>query len=84
MAKWIDTLKKLIKIREKRKNKKYEEFWSKVRDLIRSITKNSDDYNENYMKVKVNSDGDLPLNKTIETYDATIIVWAVFHENNKY
>ena len=77
-------MKKLIKIREKRKNKKYEEFWSKVRDLIRSITKNSDDYNENYMKVKVNSDGDLPLNKTIETYDATIIVWAVFHEKNKY
>ena len=71
-------MKKLIKIREKRKNKKYEEFWSKVRDLIRSITKNSDDYNENYMKVKVNSDGDLPLNKTIETYDATIIVGLFF------
>ena len=77
-------MKKLIKIREQRKNKKYEEFWSKVRDLIRSITKNSDDYDENYMKVKVNSDGDLPLNKTIETYDATIFVWAVFHENKKY
>ena len=27
--------------------KKYEELWSKIRDLIRSIAKNSDDYDEN-------------------------------------
>ena len=36
------------------KEKKYEELWSKIRDLIRSITKNSDDYNEKYMKIKFN------------------------------
>ena len=37
------------------------------------------------MKIKVNSDGDLPLNKAIEIYDATVVVWAaVFHENDKY
>ena len=28
------------------KIKKIEELWSKIRDLIRSITKNSDDYDE--------------------------------------
>ena len=28
------------------------ELWSKIRDLIRLITKNSDDYDEKYMKVK--------------------------------
>ena len=27
----------------------------KVRDLIRSVTKNSDDYDEKYMKIKSNS-----------------------------
>ena len=36
--------------------KKYEELWSKIRDLIRSIVKNSDDYDEKYMKIKFNSD----------------------------
>ena len=41
----------------KEKNKKYEEQWIKIRDLIRSITKNSDDYNENYKKIKFNSNG---------------------------
>ena len=42
--------------------KKYEELWSKIRDLIRSITKNSDDYDEKYMKIKFNWDDELPLN----------------------
>ena len=30
----------------KEKRKKYEELWSKIRDLIRSVTKNSHDYDE--------------------------------------
>ena len=33
---------------------------------IRSITKNSDSYDENYKKIKFNSHNELPLNKTIE------------------
>ena len=43
---------------------KYEEMWSKIRYLIRSITKHSDDYDEKYMKIKFNSDDEFPLNKT--------------------
>ena len=31
-------------------------MWIKIRDLIRSITKNSADYNEKYMKIKYNLD----------------------------
>ena len=45
---------------------KYEELWSKIRDLIRSITKNSDDYDHQYMKIKFNSEDKLSLNKAIE------------------
>ena len=30
----------------KEKFKKYRELWSKIRDLISSITKNSDDYDQ--------------------------------------
>ena len=30
----------------KEKLKKYEELWIKIRDLIRSVTKKSDDYDE--------------------------------------
>ena len=64
--------------------KKYEELWSKIRDLIRSITKNSDDYDEKYMKIKFNSDDKLPPNKRIEIPSMIIVVRADFHENNKY
>ena len=64
----MDTLKKFLKSKYltlvpnneiKEKIKKYEELWIKIRELIRSITKYSDDYNEKYMKIKVNSDGEL-------------------------
>ena len=63
---------------------KHEELWSKIRDLIRSITKNSDDYDEKYRKIKFNSDDKFPLNKTIKIPTITIVVRAVFHENYKY
>ena len=49
-----------------------------------SITKNSDDYDGKYMKIKFDSDEELPLNKTIEIRSIIIVVRAVFHENNKY
>ena len=35
--------------------KKYEELWTKIRDLIRWKTDNSDDCDEKYMKIKFNS-----------------------------
>ena len=28
-----------------------EELWIKIRDLIRSVIKNSDDFDENYIKI---------------------------------
>ena len=63
--------------------KKYEELWSKIRNLIRSITKNSDAYDEKYMKIKFNLDDELPLNKTVEVPSMTIAVRTIFYENNK-
>ena len=47
---------------------------SKIRHLIRSITERSDDYDENYIKIKFNSDDHLPLNKVIEIHNVIIVV----------
>ena len=66
------------------KIKKYEKLRSKIRDLIRWMTKNSDDYDQNYTKIKFNSDDELPLNKTVEIPTMTIVVRSIFLENNKY
>ena len=40
--------------------RKYEELWTKIRNVIRSKTDNSDDYEEKYTKIRFNSDYDLP------------------------
>ena len=68
----------------KEKIKKYEELWNKIRDLIRSTTKKSDDYDEKCMKIKFNLADELPLNKTIEIPNMIIVVRAIFLENNEY
>ena len=62
----------------KEKIKKYEELWSEIRDLVRSINKDSDDYDEKYMKITFDMDDDLPLNKTVEIHNVTIVVRTIF------
>ena len=62
--------------------KKYEELWNTIRDLIRSITINSGNY-EKYMKIKFNSGDDLLLRKILELFIMTMVVRSVFHEGNK-
>ena len=64
--------------------KKHRELWNKIRDLIKSITNISDDYDEKYMKIKCNSDDDLLLKKMVELHNMIIVVRFVFHEENKY
>ena len=44
--------------------KKYEELWNKIRNIIGSITNNSDNYDDKYMKIKFNSYNDLSSTKT--------------------
>ena len=44
----------------------------KIGDLIRSITKDSDGYDENYIKIKFNLDDELPLNKAMQIPTMTL------------
>ena len=48
------------------------------------MTKNSDDYDKKYMKIKFYLGDELPLNKMIEILIMTTVVRAVFHENKYY
>ena len=74
----------LVPTNESKETKKYEELWSKIRDLTSSITKISDDYDEKHMNIKFNLDDELPLNKAIEIHSMVMVIRAVSHENNKY
>ena len=68
----------------KEKIEKEEKLWIKIRDFIRSVIKNLDDSDEKCMKIKFNSDGELPLNKMIKIPAMALAVRAIFLENNKY
>ena len=63
---------------------KYEEPWTKQKNLIRSKSNNSDIYDEKYMKNKFNSDDNLLLKKMLERRNMIVVVTSVFHKNKKY
>ena len=63
---------------KQRKNKKVWRKWVKISNLIRSVTKKLDNYDEEYMKIKFDLDDNLTLNKMIEISIVTIVVRAVF------
>ena len=56
----------------------------KIRDLIRSVTKKSNDYDEKCIKIRHDSDDELLLNTPIEMPVMVTVVRAIFYENNKY
>ena len=64
-------------------NERNEEI-KKYKELISSITKNSDDYDKKYLKINLNSDDELHPNETIEIPSMTIVARVIFLENNKY
>ena len=56
--------------------------WNK--NQIKAINANKkNDYEKDYMKIKFNSDDDLPLNKPLKFHAMTIIVRSVFEEDGK-
>ena len=75
----------LIPIDEsKEKRKKIWRTWSKIRNLISLVTKNSDDFDDKYIKIKFNSDDNLPLNKAIKLPRMIIVAQTIFLKNGKY
>ena len=52
-------------------------------DNIKEISNDECDYERDYMKIKFNSDDDLPLNKPLKFHDMTITIRSVFKEDGK-
>ena len=64
--------------------KRYTELWDKIEDLIKSIINTLGDQDGKYMKIKFNSDDNLPLNKILNLHNLTIAVRSVFQEDKQY
>ena len=63
--------------------KNYNDVFNGIRDKIKEINNNECDYEKDYMKIKFNSDDDLPLNKSLKFSLMTITIRCVFKEDNK-
>ena len=63
--------------------KKYNDVFNGIRDKIKEINSNECDYEKDYMKIKFNSDDDLPLNKSLKFRLMTITIRHVFEEDGK-
>ena len=65
--------------------KKYAEVWSGIKDQIEKINDGQfGEYGKDYMKIKFNSDNNLPLSKIVKFCVLTIIVRNVFEKDGKY
>ena len=63
--------------------KKYVDVWNGIIDKIKEISSDECDYEKDYMKIKFNSDDDLPLNKQLKFHAMTIIIRSLFEEDGK-
>ena len=70
---------------KKRSIKKYTKLWEETKRQIEVI--NDDEpikYRKDFIKIKFESDDDLPLGKTFNIADMIIVVTSVLEENGKY
>ena len=51
--------------------RKYNHASKRIKDKIKEISSGECDYEKDYMKIKFNSDDDLPLNKPLKLHNMT-------------
>ena len=63
--------------------KRYDDVFNGLVDRIKKIDDDWLECTKDYMKIKLNSDGNLPLNKPLKFYQTTITIRCVISEDNK-
>ena len=64
--------------------KKYADIWDGIKNEIKAINSGKENYyRKDYMKIKFNSHGDLPLNKPLKLFAMTIIIRSLFGKGGK-
>ena len=63
--------------------RKYADVWNGIKNKIKAINGDECDYEKDYIKIKFNSDDDLPLNKQLKFHNGTITIRSVFEEDGK-
>ena len=55
-----------------------------IKILIENRNNKPGEYWKDFMKIKFNSDDNLPLNKILKIHNMTIVIRSAFQEDNKY
>ena len=63
--------------------KKYNDVFNGIRNKIKKISGDECDYEKDYMKIKFNSDDNLPLKKPLKFHNMAITIRSVFEEDGK-
>ena len=65
--------------------KKYTELWNGIKNEIETINGGTEgEYGKDFMKIKFDTDDNLPLNKPLKLRMLAIIIRSVFEEDSKF
>ena len=64
--------------------KKYNDVLNGIRDKIKEISYNECDYEKGYIKIKLECEDNLPLNKPLKFHLMTTTIRSVFEEDGKF
>ena len=65
--------------------KKHKELWDGTKNKIETINDGKKaEYDKDFIKIKFDTDDNLPINKTLKFYNMTILIRSVFEEYGKF
>ena len=77
----FDSMELLSTDENKEVLEKYTELWDEI-EMINGGE--NDEYGKDFIKIKFNTDDNLPLNKPLKLHLLTMIVRCIFEEHNKF
>ena len=63
---------------------KYTKLWDEIKYLIKTMNGGEGEYEKDFMKIKFESDDNLPLGRILKLHMLTVILRSVFEEDGKY
>ena len=63
--------------------KKYNDIFNGIKDKIKEVCVDGCNYQKDYMKIKFNSDDNLPLNRSLKFHNMVITIRSIFEEDGK-
>ena len=65
--------------------KKHKKLWDGIKNEIEAINESKEcEHSKDFMKIKFDTDDNLPLNKTLKLHNMRIIIRSVFEEGGKF